>query len=472
MHKAILGIDIGTTTICGVAIATSGEFLASVERPNDSAIGGLPSGRAEQAPTRIRERVFEVLRELRGRVDEVTAIGLTGQMHGMVCVDADNQPVSNLITWQDGRCLEPTPRGNTWLDEIRGRVETPAWDACGCLPANGFLGTTLYWMVRNHALPERTARVCFIHDWLAGSLAAQLPVTDPSDAGSAGVFDLANLRWHGDIVSRLDLPMSLLPPVRESGEPIGSVSTTAAAATGIPAGTPVCNAVGDNQASVIGSMADMDHSVLINMGTGGQISWTVPSFLRVAGMETRYLPRGRYMLVGASLCGGRAYAWLNDVVRNWLGEFGCQPDRETVYARLNELAAATPADCGGLSATTTFAGTRADPGIRGGIAGISLNNCTLGNAARAVLTGIVDELCGLHEQAGGRAAYAHTQAVASGNAVRKNPLLAAIISSRTQCPVLIPRHREEAAFGASLLAGVGTGAWSSLAEAGRCIRYA
>lgn len=481
MQQPIFGIDIGTTSICGVAVSASGNLIASVERPNDSMVTGLPAGRVEQDPERIRERVVEVLCALVGRVGQVGGIGITGQMHGMLAVDANNQPLTNLVIWQDGRGLERSPSGETWLECMRRHVPAEAWASCGCEPASGFLGTTLFWMSRNKALPAKTARVCFIHDWIAGWLTGQVPSTDPSDAASSGVFDLAHMRWHGEIIRELQLPDHVLPAVRESGEVIGGLSPERAEAIGIAAGTPVCNAIGDNQASVIGSMADMQNSLLLNLGTGGQISWAVDEFVRAPGMETRYLPwgagrlpnafAGRFMLVGASLCGGRAYAWLNDVVRDWLGEFGCKVDREQAYERLNELATLAPADRGGLSARTTFAGTRSEPGLRGAVGGISLDNFSLGNMARSILAGMVEELCVMYDQAGGKSVYHHSKVVASGNAVRKNPLLPGMIGSRTGCPVLIPRHREEAAFGAALLAGASNGFWPDLDAAGRTIQY-
>lgn len=481
MDHCLIGLDIGTTSICGVAVGTSGELIASVERPNDSAVSGLPAGRAEQDPVRIRLRAIEVLRELAGRADDVAGIGLTGQMHGMLCVDAENQPLTNLVTWQDGRCLERSSGGESRLEEIRRRVPAGHWEACGCEPAGGFMGSTLFWMSRNDCLPAAAIRVCFIHDWLAGQLAGQAPVTDPSDAASSGLFDLARMHWHADIIHELSLPAGMLPPVRESGEPIGKLSAAMAQATTLAEGTPICNAVGDNQASVIGSIADMSGSVLINLGTGGQISWAIDGFRREAGMETRYLPwgagslpagfAGRYMLVAASLCGGRAYAWLNDVVGDWLQEFGSPVARDKIYARLNELAASAASDCGGLAAVSTLAGTRANPAGRGSISGISLDNFSLGNLARAVLTAMVDELCCVYDRAGGKTGCGHVKAVASGNAVRKNALIAGIIGARSGCPVLIPRHREEAAFGAALLAGVGTGLWRDLDDAGRAIHY-
>ena len=192
--EAILAIDIGTTTICGVAISASGELLASVERPNDAAVAGLGPGRAEQAPQRIRERAFEVIRELTSRVDSVRAVGLTGQMHGMLCVAADGSPRSNLITWQDARCLELDALGVSAIQEIRRRVPESEWDVCGCLPASGFMGSTLFWMLRRGGLPAGTQRVTFVHDWIGSLLTGREPVTDPADAGSAGLFDLEHLR--------------------------------------------------------------------------------------------------------------------------------------------------------------------------------------------------------------------------------------------------------------------------------------
>ena len=88
-------------------------------------------------------------------------------------------------------------------------------------------GSTLHWLHRNGELPGPTARVSFIHDWIGGLLAGQLPVTDPSDAGSAGIFDLTRLQWHEEIARILGLPGNLLPPVRPSGEIIGQVCADA-----------------------------------------------------------------------------------------------------------------------------------------------------------------------------------------------------------------------------------------------------
>ncbi|MEW6251906.1 MAG: FGGY family carbohydrate kinase [Planctomycetota bacterium] len=498
---AVIGIDIGTTKICAVAVEQNGELLDRAARTNDATISGLSPGRAEQDPRGIRALACAAVRDLmdklaasRGGACGIAAVGLTGQMHGMLCVDASNEPLSDLITWQDHRCDEPGSGGRPWLDTLLARVPAAAWDPCGCLPASGYLGATLSWLLQNRALPAATVRVACVHDWLAGVLAGRLPVTDPTGAGSTGVFDVARVCWHDEILRALEIPRDLLPAVEPTASTIGRVVPAAAAESGLPAGVPVCNALGDNQASILGSAADPQRAVIVNIGTGGQISWTIPAFQRVPHTETRCLPRDSagnvptiglgYLLVSASLCGGKAYEWLNNVARGWMrdlaGEVSTTPDlrgldSEAVYKRLSQLAAAAPPDCAGLRAATTFGGTRADPEIRGAWTGVSLENFTLGNVARAVLVGIVDELATAFERA--RAALGETQApaqseiVASGNAVRRNPLLRRIIAERFGRPVRTPRHPEEAAYGAALLAGVRTGLWPDLATAARNIAY-
>jgi sugar (pentulose or hexulose) kinase len=257
--------------------------------------------------------------------------------------------------------------------------------------------------------------------------------------------------------------------VQASGAVIGGLPAALTAEIGLRAGTPVCNATGDNQASVLGSVADIEHSVLLNVGTGGQISWAIPEFRRVVGMDTRPLPPDRCMLVGASLCGGRAYAWLNDSLRAWTCALGLpEPSREAVYERLNALAAEAAPDCGRLKMDTRLAGTRTEPHCRGALLGLSLENGTLGNLARAALAGMVAELHA-YAQAANHCGY--KAVVASGNAVRRNPLLRQIIRECVGKPVLIPAHLEEAAYGAALLAGTQAGFWPDLTTAARCIRH-
>jgi len=198
-------------------------------------------------------------------------------------------------------------------------------------------------------------------------------------------------------------------------------------------------------------MEELGRVILLNIGTGGQICWRVSPFQPpTEAVETRPLLPGDYLRVGASLCGGAAYAWLNRTVRAWLSEFGVDSEEDAVYERLNALAA--ECDPGhGLHVRPTFLGVRGDPTIQAGaIEGITLHNMQLGALARATLVGIVDELRALHgEQASPATRY--REVIATGGGVERNPLMPGLIAGHFGLPVRTPAHPETAAVGATLV---------------------
>jgi sedoheptulokinase len=233
---------------------------------------------------------------------------------------------------------------------------------------------------------------------------------------------------------------------------------------GLTAGISVFNAWGDTQASYVGSLLDsfseassedaersFQQAILFNLGTGGQICWMVPGFEPPSrAVETRPLPGGRFLRVGASLCGGAAYAWLNQTVRAWLADFGLEMSEGQIYERLDELVANCE-DPAGLQVRTTFLGMRGNPDVQAGaIEGITLQNLRLGALGRATLKGTVNELYDLYRVHGGEAA-GHTYVVASGGGVRKNRFLPPLIEERFGLPVKVPHRQETAAVGAALL---------------------
>ena len=186
-------------------------------------------------------------------------------------------------------------------------------------------------------------------------------------------------------------------------------------------------------------------------------------------MDTRPLPIGRLMLTGAGVSGGDAYAWVERTVSAWLAAFGESREPDAIYARLAELAAALPGHNDGLTSRPVFRGTRLRPAERGAFHGVSFDNFTPGHVARAVLEGIA---AGLHDflESAGEAAPRATRIIATGNAVRRNPLLVRALGSSFGLPVWMPSHEQEAAYGAALLAGTAAGMWASLAEAGAAMR--
>jgi sedoheptulokinase len=455
----LIGLDLGTTTIVGVLLdAGSGEVLRLARRRNDAALPAQNlSTRAEQDPARIHALALEVLTDLAGGGAAVRGIALTGQMHGLLCVDAANRPLTPLISWQDQRTAEPLPGTHlTILDQLHARLENLDWRDNGCRIVHGYGAATLFWLIRQAQLPSATHRVCTIAGWVGGQLTGRSPVTDPTFAASWGIYNLAEESWHVAFLDRLGIEAQLLPPVLPSGQTLGGLSPEVAPKVGLPDGIPIYNALGDTQASFLGAclphpaaaVDELTHVIFLNVGTGGQICWAVRHFQTPSeAVETRPLLSGSHLRVGASLCGGAAYAWLNRTVRAWLSEFDIELDEDAVYERLNTLAAQSEPDHG-LRVRPTFLGMRGDPSVQGGaIEGITLHNMGLGILARATLVGVVDELHALHDAHAGSAARGF-QVIAAGGAVQRNPLMSGLIEARFGLPVRVPAHQETAAVGA------------------------
>lgn len=454
----LLGVDIGTSKLCVVAVAADGGALLAVEdAPNDTGLPGEPDS-AEQDAAALLARVPALLARLHHHPEVAgarpLALGVTGQMHGVVLADSAGRPLSPLITWQDGRGNRLAGSGRSYVDEVRHRLCAAAADS-GCQAASGYGAVTLLRLCEEGRLPVG-ATALTIQDLLVATMSGA-PATDATDAASWGLFDVRHGgRWLPGAAGALGLPEELLPALRPTGSRAGTLLPGMAASTGwLPAGLPVAVAIGDNQASFVGSVPALADTVLLNLGTGGQLSVPIDHFARVEGLDTRPLLPGLWLLVGASLCGGRAYQVLERFFAAVGRECFGYADPPELYAVMHRLAETVDAD-GGLRADTRFSGTRLDPCARGALRGISTDNFTPAHLTRAVLAGMVEELAAFYRQAG--AAGAHpTRLAASGNAVRRNPALRQEIARQLAMPVMLPPCAEEAAHGAALIGGMAIG---------------
>jgi sugar (pentulose or hexulose) kinase len=393
-------------------------------------------------------------------------------MHGGLVVDSQREPRTNLITWQDRRANLPDHDSTgTYLDSLLAKCPPESLYSAGCRLAGGFLGATLYVLGRQGvSFAERGQCASCVADWIAAELTDRPLTTDPGDAESLGVYDLEHKIWSAELLSACGLARELMPEVRESGAVLGGLTPVMAQATGLPVGLPVCNAVGDNQAAVLGSVPAGSPAIQINVGTGGQINWPIDRFARLEGMETRYLPVGRLMFVGPGLSGGDAYAWVNRTVAKWLAAFGVERSSDEIYARLNSLAEELPETDDGLVCEPLFRGTRWKPAARGEFHGVTFDNFSPGHVARSVLRGIAQGMYSFYDAAGPSCPEQLDRIIGSGNGLRNNPLLVREIGRRFGRQVWFPAHTQEAAYGAALLAGASTGLWPDLETAGRNIR--
>lgn len=467
-----LGLDFGTTSISAVAVAEDGHLIARSTRHHQADVAGLPTGHAEQAPEQLLNAAYDALSGLvKSQREPPICLGMTGQMHGVLLADANLEPVTNLITWQDKRALERSDTGQPWLDRFRSLCDSAAVLRTGCTPSAGYLAVTLDTLQRQGRRPAETRHALIFADWAAAILTGSSPVTDRTNAASTGVYDLERDAW-SDLIDAIGLPHRLLPPVVESGTIIGGLTAQHAARLGLPEGLPVAAAIGDHQAAVLGSLPQGETAVHVNIGTGAQVSLPVDSFRRTSTSDTRFLPDDRFLLVGAGLTGGDAYAWVRRTFGNWLESIGvCRTDDE-LFDAVNRLAVNIPPGCDGLRCEPYFRGTRREPERRGGFNGISTGNFTPGHVARSVLEGIADALAGFVREHAWHEGESRSfdRVIATGNAVRRNSLLAACLARAFERPVYVSEQEEEAAYGAAILAGVRTGLWPDLKTVGSRFR--
>jgi len=428
--KTHLGLDIGTTSICAVVTGGAGEPLFCEAAPNDS-------GGTVQDPARIWDICADLLGRAFAACPDIAGIGLCGQMHGVLYLDAGGQPVSPLYTWQDESGNAAMPSGGTYVEALAART--------GCAVASGFGCATLFVHAQKGEIPPWAAQICTIHDYAAIRLCGLTePVMHASDAASFGLFDLKNLRFDREAIRAAGLPEALFPRVTAAFDVLGAYK-----------GCPVTVAVGDNQASFLGAAEEPGRTVLVNVGTGSQCSLTsgyVPPEQLPPSAELRPLCGEQYLYVGSALCGGRAFALAKDFLAQCAWCMGMELPGGAVYAAMDRLLKENPPPSESrLRVDPRFAGTRQNPGLRGSITGLGTDNFTPAHLLWGLVEGMARELCDFYRDSGATRGLL----VGAGNGLRKNAALRQALERTFGMPLAVPPYGEEAARGAAkIVAGV------------------
>ena len=452
MH--IIGLDIGTTSLCGICCDTeSGNIVEKITIPNQAVISGKHIWERLQDAEMLVEAVKEIVGRLMKNTSSICGIGVTGQMHGIVYVDERGEAVSPLYTWQDGRGEQTYKDGKTYVQWLNEKT--------GYSLATGYGSVTHFYNTVNGLVPATARKFCTIHDLAAMALTEEVvPVLHPSDAASLGMYDLHAKQFDTATIAEAGMEPSFFPNVKDGYFSIGRTRQ----------GIPVAVAIGDNQASVLGAVKDMDNSVLVNVGTGSQVSCIVSGVPENCTMDCRPLAEDLYLLVGAPLCGGRAYAILEQFLRK-TAELICGQRIDSAYPAMSKVMDAYSGQNQDLIVDTSFSGTRQEPEKRGIIRNIDIDNFTMENLCNGFMNGMVEELYVLFQQMTPFLNKMPGKIVGSGNGIHLNKHLALKFAEKFGMPLRIPANREEAAFGAALFGLTVAKGLSGIREAQGVIRY-
>lgn len=457
MQHYALGIDLGTSGV-KVAVLDLNTFrlIALAMRSYDNA-PLQPSGMlwAATAAT-LREAVAGI------DVHAIRGVSFSAQMHGTVLYDGDGEVIEPIINWQDKRCDAPLARygDRSTVETMMERLAGPEFDDLGIdVLASGYLGATLFHIKENDpALFARIRRVALPGDFIRGKLLGGCDgATDPTNAFSTGIFNTRLGRWHAGVLDRLGLPQELLPAVCDTAARAGVVPARVASEVGLAPGTPVIYGGGDNQMSLLGNgLIAADSPTLLNIGTGAQISQVVTDYVKLPGLETRSYFNGTFILVNASMGGGRNYAWLRDELRRQHGaDFG--------YRQMDELAAQTPAGADGLAYQVL---SRGEIHRREGFTGRT-ELTSPGHRTRAVMEGILLDLVAHRPPP---AAAGPRFMVGAGKGLQNSRVWAQMAADLFDCPLKVTNF-ENAVWGAALNAALGAGAVADVRAALATITY-
>jgi xylulokinase len=430
---ALVGIDVGTSGVKGLAVAPDGEVLAlaEVEYP----LSTPRPGWAEQDPADWWNATETVLKQLRDEAGGPAGIGLSGQMHGLVVLDSAGDVLRPAILWNDQRTAAECAE----IEETIGLEQLISLTGNRALP--GFTAPKLLWL--RHHEPEvysQIAHVLLPKDYVRLRLCGE-HATDVSDASGMLLLDVARREWSSSVLEALEIERGWLAELLESPSASGETAD----------GVPVAAGAGDQAAGALGVGVDRPGPTSVVLGTSGVVFAALERF--EADPQARvhafcHAVPGAWHAMGVMLSAAGSLRWLRDTIAP-----------ELSYDDLMACAADWPPGVEGLTFLPYLAGERtphADPDARGSFTGISIRH-DRGALVRAVLEGVAFGLRDSLDLVGELGGEISLGRVSGGGA--RSELWLKIVASVLERPLQRVAVDEGAAFGAALLGGVAAGVW-------------
>ncbi len=449
-----LGIDVSTTATKALLIDPSGNVtaVAATEYPFETP-HPLWSEQHPDLWWEATQRSIRLVIEKSGLdASQIGGVGLTGQMHGLVLLDAAGAVLRPAILWNDQRT-------QAQCDEIHRRIGREKFiQITGNVALPGFTAPKILWVRENE--PEvfaRAAQVLLPKDYVRFRLTGTFAM-DKADAAGTVLMDLRKRDWSEKILAALDLPRAWLPPLYEGPQVTGALTAEAASATGLKPGTPVVAGGGDQAAQAVGVGAVREGIVALTLGTSGVVFATTDgAFIEPEGRLHAFCHSvpGKWHLMGVMLSAGGSLRWYRDTFAPGMG-----------YDELLAPAAEAPAGSDGLLFLPYLTGERTpypDPLARGAFVGLTVRHGKA-HCTRAVLEGVafgLKDSFGLMKAAG----LGKIEQVRVSGGGAQSPLWRQILADVFGAELVTVNTAEGAAYGAALLAGVGTGQWPDVESA-------
>jgi xylulokinase len=453
----LLGIDVGTSGTRALILDENGRVISSATEEHRAFVSPQ-IGWAEQDPCdwwrACGAAVRHALAQAKLRGDQISCVGLSGQMHGAVLLDEQGRVARPALIWCDVRTEKQ-------CQELTGQIGTDKLIQLTCNPAlTNFTLTKCLWVRENEPENWRCVRSLLLpKDYVRFQLTGER-ATDVADASGTLLLDVANRRWSKEMLKLVQMDESFLPGLYESSEICGRISDAGAAATGLQKGTPVVAGAGDQAAGAIGMGIVSPGTVSATIGTSGVVLAATdrPALDSKGRVHTFcHAVAGRWITMGVTQAAGLSLRWFRD-------QFGTD-DRRQSYESLIAEAAAAPPGCDGLLWAPYLMGERTpylDPAARGMLFGLTASH-TRGHVIRAILEGVAFSLRDTFTIFKEMEVPVTTIRLGGGGA--RSALWRQIQSDIYGHCVETIDADEGAAYGAAILAGVGMKTWSSVDEA-------
>lgn len=463
MNEYVLGVDLGTSGTKTVLFDKQGRAIASASR--EYPLDQPRNGWAEQDPEcwwqAARETIRQVIGESGVAPAQIRGLGISGQMHGLVLLDENGQVLRKAILWCDGRTQQE-------CDEITRIVGRERLIRITANPAlTGFTAGKILW-VRRHE-PEIWKQVRHIllpKDYVRFRLTGEYG-SEMSDASGTNLLDVPRRCWSGAMLDALDLDATLLPPLMESSDAAGTVTSRAAEETGLQPGTVVAAGAGDNAAAAVGTGVVTAGKAFATIGTSGVVF--------AHADQVQIDPQGRvhtfcaavpgaYTVMSCTLAAGLSLKWFRD-------QF-CQAECQTAaqmgedpYTLMSQEAAQSPIGANRLVYLPYLMGERSpllDADARGAFIGLSGIHARR-DLLRAVMEGVIYSMRqNLEVLRGMGIAPAEMRACGGG---ARSPFWRQMMADVFALPVQTVKNTEGPALGAAILGGVAAGLYADIPSA-------